>query len=55
MPGFDTIFVKPLHENDIAFRSDLHIAKIDIPIAILHAVDDPVVPFFLGVKVTRNF
>lgn len=51
MPGFDYIFVKPLHTNDISFESDKHIANIDIPILILHATDDPVIPYFLGRKV----
>ncbi|XP_035704338.1 lysophosphatidylserine lipase ABHD12 isoform X2 [Folsomia candida] len=53
LPGFDYIFVRPLEKNDIAFQSDRHIAKIDIPIAIFHAIDDPVVPFALGVKLFR--
>ncbi|CAL8139898.1 unnamed protein product [Orchesella dallaii] len=50
MPGFDYIFVKPLHRNDIAFESDRHIANIDIPMLIFHAIDDPVIPYFLGRK-----
>jgi len=50
MPGFDYIFVKPLHKNDISFETDRHIANIDIPILILHATDDPVIPYFLGKK-----
>lgn len=55
LPGFDYIFVRPLEKNDIAFQSDRHIAKIDIPIAIFHAIDDPVVPFALGVKVCIHY
>lgn len=51
IPGFDLIFARPLTRNDMAFKSDVHIANINVPIAILHAVDDPVVPYFLGVKV----
>jgi len=60
MPFFDDLFVHPLKENDFGFESDRNIANIYIPILILHAVDDPVVPYFLGKKLynigitTRN-
>jgi len=50
MPAFEWIFTSPLKKNDLAFESDKHIAFIHIPILILHAVDDPVVPFHLGRK-----
>jgi abhydrolase domain-containing protein 12 len=53
MPAFDWIFTSPLKRNDLAFESDKHIGNIHIPIMILHAVDDPVVPFMLGKKLYR--
>ena len=51
MPKFEWLFLKPLHENGIDFKSDEHIALIDVPVLILHAMDDLVVPFILGKKV----
>ena len=51
LPYFNYIFISPLKWNDMEFQSDHHIPNITIPILILHAVDDPVIPFFLGQKV----
>jgi len=48
MPYFDWFFTTALAENDLGFVSDQRIAVIDIPILILHARDDLVVPSFLG-------
>lgn len=55
MPFFDSFFVYPLKANDLGFETDSRIGTIDIPILILHAVDDPVVPFALGQKVCIRF
>jgi abhydrolase domain-containing protein 12 len=54
MPFFDWLFVYPLKENGFGFESDQYIANIHIPILILHAIDDPVVPYFLGKKVNNS-
>jgi len=52
IPDFlEHMAIRPLRKSDLAFDSDLHIANIDIPILIMHAADDLVVPYFLGVKV----
>jgi len=48
MPWFDWFFTKPLAQNDVGFVSDQRVEVIDIPILILHAEDDLVVPFKLG-------
>jgi len=53
MPFFDSFFVHPLKANDLGFETDSRIGTIDIPIFILHAIDDPVVPFSLGEKVNQ--
>jgi len=47
MPYFDW-FSSTLENNDFGFVSDQRISVIDVPILILHAKDDFVVPFFLG-------
>jgi len=48
MPLFDWFFTKGLESNDLGFVSDQRISLIDIPILILHAMDDAIVPFKLG-------
>ncbi|CAG7837827.1 unnamed protein product [Allacma fusca] len=53
LPYFDYIFTYPLKKNDMEFQSDRHIAHITIPIVILHAIDDPVIPFFLAKKLFK--
>jgi abhydrolase domain-containing protein 12 len=53
LPYFDYIFTYPLKKNDMEFQSDRHIAGITIPIVILHALDDPVIPFFLAQKLFK--
>jgi len=48
MPWFDWFFTDALSDSDLGFVSDQRIALIDIPVVILHAKDDVVVPFKLG-------
>ncbi|XP_021945478.1 lysophosphatidylserine lipase ABHD12 [Folsomia candida] len=48
LPFFDRLFVNPLRKSDIAFQNDHHISKISVPIMIMHAKDDNVVPSHLG-------
>lgn len=50
MPWFEWFFAGTLTKNDVGFVSDQHIKSIDLPILILHAKDDVVVPFHLGEK-----
>ena len=49
MPWFDWFFTKSLADNDVGFVTDQRIALIDCPVLILHAEDDAVVPYKLGV------
>lgn len=50
MPWFEWFFSGTLTKNDVGFVSDQHIKDIHIPILILHAKDDAVIPFELGYK-----
>ncbi|XP_038217203.1 lysophosphatidylserine lipase ABHD12-like isoform X2 [Zerene cesonia] len=56
LPYFEATFVSPFVENEThAFRSDAHLARApDLPVLILHAKDDIVVPFCVGVKLYRS-
>jgi len=49
MPWFDWFFTKSLADNDVGFVTDQRIGLIDCPVLILHAEDDAVVPYKLGV------
>lgn len=51
MPGFDFFFIKPVEENNIIFDTEKNLMNTKMPILILHAKDDKVIPYFLGVKV----
>jgi len=53
-PCFDAVFVKALHNNDIAFRTDEHIEVIPIRLQILHASDDETIPVYLGEKLYKH-
>jgi len=48
MPWFDWFFTTALASNDLGFVSDQRILLIDVPVLILHAEDDAVVPHKLG-------
>ncbi|KAF7704749.1 lysophosphatidylserine lipase ABHD12 isoform X2 [Silurus meridionalis] len=50
LPGFDWFFLDSITANDIRFPSDENVNHISCPVLILHAEDDPVVPFHLGKK-----
>ena len=50
-PYFKTFFVEPLVEtNETNFDSISRLSRIRVPLLILHAEDDRIVPFNLGVK-----
>ncbi|KAM9466986.1 lysophosphatidylserine lipase ABHD12 [Clarias gariepinus] len=50
LPGFDWFFLDSITANDIRFHSDENVNHLSCPLLILHAEDDPVVPFHLGNK-----
>nr|XP_030860913.2 lysophosphatidylserine lipase ABHD12 isoform X3 [Gorilla gorilla gorilla] len=50
-PGFDWFFLDPITSSGIKFANDENVKHISCPLLILHAEDDPVVPFQLGRKV----
>ncbi|XP_075452428.1 lysophosphatidylserine lipase ABHD12 isoform X3 [Ascaphus truei] len=49
-PGFDWFFLDPITASGIKFANDENVKYISCPLLILHAEDDPVVPFQLGRK-----
>ncbi|XP_037061178.1 lysophosphatidylserine lipase ABHD12 isoform X4 [Peromyscus maniculatus bairdii] len=49
-PGFDWFFLDPITSSGIKFANDENVKHISCPLLILHAEDDPVVPFHLGKK-----
>jgi len=48
MPWFKWFFTGTLTKNDVGFISDQRIGQIYVPILIMHAKDDLVVPYMLG-------
>lgn len=55
MVGFDYFVIEPLVESGITFKTQEYLSNSAIPILILHAEDDWVVPFALGIKVSIIF
>lgn len=53
LPWFEFTIVDPMASN-FRFETDKYICGIDIPIMILHAEDDRVVPFRLGHKLYKT-
>lgn len=51
LPWFESCFVWPLYDNGLKFDTDENVSKILAPVAILHAEDDHIVPFYLGERV----
>lgn len=54
LPWFDYFITEPIRENSLRFASDEHIADFTQPILMLHAEDDWIVPYKLGLKVELN-
>ncbi|XP_019770812.1 lysophosphatidylserine lipase ABHD12 isoform X2 [Dendroctonus ponderosae] len=53
LPWFRLTIVEPMSEN-FRFETDKYICGVNLPIMILHAEDDKVVPYKLGVKLYRS-
>ncbi|XP_046676381.1 LOW QUALITY PROTEIN: lysophosphatidylserine lipase ABHD12-like [Homalodisca vitripennis] len=54
LPMFEDFFIKPLEENDLAFESDKHLMNTSVPILILHAKDDKIIPYSLAEKLYQT-
>jgi len=51
LPLFEWFFVEPIVKNELTnFDSTSLLSRIDLPLLILHAMDDGIVPFHLGYK-----
>lgn len=53
MIGFNYLFVQPLLDSGISFRSDEYLAQCRVPVLILHADNDWIVPAALGRRVNE--
>jgi len=53
LPWFDWAFSGNLGHNDLSFATDRYIANVTAHILILHARDDPTIPFELGLKLYK--
>lgn len=51
MPWFEFFIIEPVEENNIFFDSEKNLMNTKMPILILHAQDDIVIPYTLGEKV----
>lgn len=56
LPYYDWTFVDPFRSNDEqTFKSDEYLVKVrSLPVLILHAKDDVIVPFVVGLKLYRS-
>lgn len=54
MPWFEWFFAGTLDKHDVGFMSDAQIIHIHLPILIMHAKDDRVVPYSLGEKLYQT-
>uniref|UniRef100_A0A1B6MDN9 AB hydrolase-1 domain-containing protein n=1 Tax=Graphocephala atropunctata TaxID=36148 RepID=A0A1B6MDN9_9HEMI len=53
LPWFEDCFIKSLNENDLAFQSDKHLKNTSVPVLILHAKDDKIIPYSLAEKLCQ--
>lgn len=54
LPWFDYFFTTPMYENGLRFQSDQYLENTKAPILILHAKDDKIVPYKLGVLLYKS-
>lgn len=52
LPWFEFFIIEPVQENNIIFDTETHLMSTKMPILILHAKDDIVIPYTLGEKVS---
>lgn len=53
LPWFEFFFIEPVEQNNIIFDTETNLMNTKMPILILHARDDVVIPYKLGEKVKR--
>lgn len=51
LPWFEFFIIEPVIENNIIFDTETNLMNTKMPILILHARDDIVIPYELGEKV----
>ncbi|XP_074661079.1 lysophosphatidylserine lipase ABHD12-like [Tubulanus polymorphus] len=49
-PFFEKLFIDPIFEYGLKFENDKNVVKVKVPVLIMHAVDDAVIPYDLGGK-----
>ncbi|KAF5296075.1 hypothetical protein FQA39_LY12697 [Lamprigera yunnana] len=54
LPWFTYTVLDPVYENNLQFKTDEHIGNVHCPIMMLHAKDDGIVPYALGLKLYRE-
>ncbi|XP_025422660.1 monoacylglycerol lipase ABHD12-like, partial [Sipha flava] len=50
LPWFDYFIIDPVNENDMVFDTEQNLKNTKFPVLILHAKDDTILPYHLGVK-----
>jgi len=55
LPWFEFFIIEPVEENNIIFDTETNLMNTKVPILILHARDDIVIPYELGEKVISSF
>uniref|UniRef100_A0A671WFB2 AB hydrolase-1 domain-containing protein n=1 Tax=Sparus aurata TaxID=8175 RepID=A0A671WFB2_SPAAU len=54
-PGFESLFLHIMELNNIEFANDENLKALISPLLILHAEDDRIVPYHMGLKVQPLF
>lgn len=54
LPWFRYCVLEPIKSSNLLFQTDEHINNVDCPVLILHAKDDVIVPFQLGLKLYKS-
>ncbi|XP_050302805.1 lysophosphatidylserine lipase ABHD12-like [Anthonomus grandis grandis] len=54
LPYFESTILQPLSDNGLLFETEVNMRRINCPVMIMHAEDDPVIPYFLGERLAKN-
>lgn len=55
LPWFDFFFIEPVEQSKIIFNTESNLMNTKMPVLILHARDDIVIPFKLGERVKYKY